>query len=698
MTEAILLVGGKGTRLRPLTVHTPKPMVPAAGVPFLTHQLARARAAGVEHIVLATSYLAEVFEPYFGDGSALGLHLEYVTEEEPLGTGGAIRNVASRLHSGPDDPVLIFNGDILTGLDIRALVDTPPRRRRRRLPAPDPGRRTRAPSAWSPRTTTGRVTAFLEKPQTPEEIVTDQINAGAYVFNRSVIDTIPAGPPGLGRTRDLPRPARRRRPPPGHGRLHVLARPRHPAGLRPRLRRPGPRPRPVPGRPGPLRRPPGPGDGRRSPPTPSSPAARSSARGAVIGAGARIDGSAVLDGAVVEPGAVDPRLADRRAAPASAPARSSTARSSATARVVGADNELRDGVRVWCDARHPGGRGALLLGPVGRRRGGSRGVDVPPGGGTAAQAPPGQPRTGAGVAPRACGVRRAHTRRPRARHPYLDRRLRPYDLRPHLCACCGAAPPTPLPRSAGRRGLARHRTPDGPGTLRIARPPRPRGRVEAEAWGAGRRLAARPPPRAARRVDDDPRAFVAAPPPGPRGAPPPPGLRLPRTGLVLESLIPSVLEQKVTTRRGVPRLAAACVQRHGEPAPGPQRRGCTYAGRRAAGRCIPSWEWHRAGVDDKRSATILRAARVARRMEEAARDGASTAATHRLQLIPGIGPWTAAETAPAQQRRPRRDHRRRPASAEHRRLRAHRAPRTPTTRGCWNSSPPTRASGTARPG
>lgn len=83
MTEAILLVGGRGTRLRPLTVHTPKPMVPAAGVPFLTHQLARAKAAGVERIVLATSYLAEVFEPYFGDGSSLGLHLEYVTEEEP---------------------------------------------------------------------------------------------------------------------------------------------------------------------------------------------------------------------------------------------------------------------------------------------------------------------------------------------------------------------------------------------------------------------------------------------------------------------------------------------------------------------------------------------------------------------------------------------------------------------------------------
>lgn len=194
MTEAILLVGGKGTRLRPLTVHTPKPMVPAAGVPFLTHQLARARAAGVEHIVLATSYLAEVFEPHFGDGSSLGLHIEYVTEEEPLGTGGAIRNVASRLRSAPDDPVLIFNGDILTGLDIPALIST------HRSSGADVSlhlTRVTDPRAYGlvPTDSSGRVQAFLEKPQTPEEIVTDQINAGAYVFRRSVIDAIPVGRP-----------------------------------------------------------------------------------------------------------------------------------------------------------------------------------------------------------------------------------------------------------------------------------------------------------------------------------------------------------------------------------------------------------------------------------------------------------------------------------------------------------------------
>lgn len=104
MTEAILLVGGQGTRLRPVTVNTPKPMVPAAGVPFLAHQIARAAAAGVTHIVMATCYLAEVFEPYFGDGSDFGITLEYVVEDEPLGTGGAIRNAAQRLTGGPDSP------------------------------------------------------------------------------------------------------------------------------------------------------------------------------------------------------------------------------------------------------------------------------------------------------------------------------------------------------------------------------------------------------------------------------------------------------------------------------------------------------------------------------------------------------------------------------------------------------------------
>ncbi|MDX3854790.1 NDP-sugar synthase [Streptomyces sp. AK02-01A] len=350
MTEAILLVGGKGTRLRPLTVHTPKPMIPAAGVPFLTHQLARARAAGVEHIVLATSYLAEVFEPYFGDGSSLGLRLEYVTEREPLGTGGAIRNVASRLRSGPDDPVLIFNGDILTGLDIQALVAT------HASSGADVSlhlTRVEDPRAFGlvPTDESGRVTAFLEKPQTPEEIVTDQINAGAYVFRRSVIDSIPAGRPVSVERETFP---------------DLLAAGAHLQGMvdstywldlgTPHAfvrgsadlvlgRAPSPA---VPGRCG---------DRLILPTASVAPDAKLTGgtvvgAGAVIHEGARITGSAVLDGAVVEQGAV---ITDSLIG---AGARVG-ARTVLTGAVVGdgaqvgADNELREGVRVWCDAILP---------------------------------------------------------------------------------------------------------------------------------------------------------------------------------------------------------------------------------------------------------------------------------------------------------------------------------------------------------
>ncbi|WP_262413456.1 NDP-sugar synthase [Actinacidiphila acidipaludis] len=193
-SEAIILVGGKGTRLHPLTTHTPKPLLPVAGVPFLTHQLARAAAAGVTRVVLATSYLAGLFEDRYGDGSGLGLELVHVTEDEPLGTGGAIRNAARHLTCGPDDPVLVFNGDILAGLDIAALRDG-----HRASGADVTLHLTRVPDPRAfglvPTDPTGRVLGFLEKPETPEQIVTDQINAGCYVFSRRVVDAIPEGRP-----------------------------------------------------------------------------------------------------------------------------------------------------------------------------------------------------------------------------------------------------------------------------------------------------------------------------------------------------------------------------------------------------------------------------------------------------------------------------------------------------------------------
>lgn len=186
-----MLAGGQGTRLRPLTVTIPKPMLPAAGVPFLTHQLVRAREAGVDHVVLATAYKAEVFEEHFGDGSVLALEIEYVTEADPLGTGGGIRNVLGRLRGGADDPVVVLNGDVLSGHDIGAQVAL---HRQRGAVASLHLVRVSDARAFGcvPTDADGWVTAFHEKDPDP---VTDQINAGCYVFNRSVIEGIPVGRP-----------------------------------------------------------------------------------------------------------------------------------------------------------------------------------------------------------------------------------------------------------------------------------------------------------------------------------------------------------------------------------------------------------------------------------------------------------------------------------------------------------------------
>ena len=122
--EAILLVGGQGTRLRPLTIEMPKPLLPTAGVPFLAHKLAIAAASGVRRIVMATAYRSGMFAEVFGDGSEYGLEIVYASEEEPLGTGGGIRNATASLLSGPDDPVVVLNGDVLSGHDLAAQVDT----------------------------------------------------------------------------------------------------------------------------------------------------------------------------------------------------------------------------------------------------------------------------------------------------------------------------------------------------------------------------------------------------------------------------------------------------------------------------------------------------------------------------------------------------------------------------------------------
>ena len=184
--DAVILVGGKGTRLRPLTLAVPKPMLPTAGLPFLTHLLSRIAEAGIEHVILGTSYKAEAFEDEFGDGAKLGLQIDYVTEEQPLGTGGGIANVAPMLRN---DTVMVFNGDVLSGVDLGAMLNT----------HHDHGadvtlylvRVSDARAFGSvPTDADGNVLAFLEKTEDPP---TDQINAGCYIFKRDIIDRIPSG-------------------------------------------------------------------------------------------------------------------------------------------------------------------------------------------------------------------------------------------------------------------------------------------------------------------------------------------------------------------------------------------------------------------------------------------------------------------------------------------------------------------------
>jgi mannose-1-phosphate guanylyltransferase len=185
MAVAILLVGGFGTRLMPLTKNTPKPMLTVAGVPVTEHQLAMAKTAGITEIVLATSYLSEVFIPYFGDGSKWGMKIKYAVEKQPLGTGGAIRNAAQLLDS--DESVVILNGDVLSSHNLSEQI-----RQHEARDADVTLHLTQVEDARAfgcvPTDSDGRVTAFLEKMENP---VTNQINAGCYVFNPRVISTIP---------------------------------------------------------------------------------------------------------------------------------------------------------------------------------------------------------------------------------------------------------------------------------------------------------------------------------------------------------------------------------------------------------------------------------------------------------------------------------------------------------------------------
>ena len=185
-TSAILLVGGMGTRLMPLTSKTPKPMLQVAGVPFTEHQIRKAAQAGITEIVLATSYKAELFEPYFGNGEKFGIKIKYAVEKTALGTGGGIRNAAALLDDC--DQVVIFNGDVLSGHDLAAQIQFHVNNK-----ADVTLYLTKVADARAygcvELSADSQVKSFLEKMENP---VSDLINAGCYIFNCKVIDQIPA--------------------------------------------------------------------------------------------------------------------------------------------------------------------------------------------------------------------------------------------------------------------------------------------------------------------------------------------------------------------------------------------------------------------------------------------------------------------------------------------------------------------------
>jgi NDP-sugar pyrophosphorylase family protein len=185
--KAILLAGGKGTRLRPLTIHTPKPIVPIFNRPFLHYQIDLLKQVPeIDEVILSLNYQPRRIEEIFGDGADVGIKIRYVVEPAPLGTAGAVKYAGDKL----TESVVVFNGDVLTQIDLASVIRLHRERQARATivltPVPNP-------SAYGLVETDshGNIQRFLEKPK-PDEITTDKINAGIYVLEPDTFDRIPS--------------------------------------------------------------------------------------------------------------------------------------------------------------------------------------------------------------------------------------------------------------------------------------------------------------------------------------------------------------------------------------------------------------------------------------------------------------------------------------------------------------------------
>ncbi len=182
--QALILAGGEGTRLRPLTTTVPKPVVPLVDRPFIGFMLDWLRGHGVDDIVMSCGFLASGVRNVLGDGSALGIRLRYVEEPRPMGTGGAVKFAESLL----DDQFLMLNGDVLTDIDLTAQMEQHQRTGAVGTLALTP---VEDPSHYGlvRLDANGAVTEFVEKPS-PDLIDTKNISAGAYVLERSVLELL----------------------------------------------------------------------------------------------------------------------------------------------------------------------------------------------------------------------------------------------------------------------------------------------------------------------------------------------------------------------------------------------------------------------------------------------------------------------------------------------------------------------------
>ncbi len=187
--QALILAGGKGTRLRPLTIHTPKPVVPIVNKPFLLYQIELLKQAGIRDITLSLSYQPGRIEGILGDGSDFGVQLHYTVESTPLGTAGAYKRASNLL----TETAVVLNGDTLTSLDIADVIAC---HREKNAAATVVLVPVDNPSLYGVVETepNGRVRAFREKPL-PEEIQSNTINAGVYILEPRISELIPDGEP-----------------------------------------------------------------------------------------------------------------------------------------------------------------------------------------------------------------------------------------------------------------------------------------------------------------------------------------------------------------------------------------------------------------------------------------------------------------------------------------------------------------------